>query len=156
MTLWTRVMHVLGRNGAEEAELGELIEAVKLGDTPVIHDILMASRDLARYQDASGRSLLHMTQQADVAETMVINGVPTNLQDKDGLTPLHHAAKSGNEALLQQLIVGGADTTLTTFKGLTACDLARQNGHAHAVEILSGCVDDSYDLPDLPAEAGRN
>lgn len=147
---------LLERSDQTQSLWRELVAAVKSGDSAKIRGILRACPGLAQLKDDSGRSLLHMTDQQGVAETLIVNGVLVDTQDNNGLTPLHHAAKSGNEAMAQQLIVGGADTTIKTFKRITAAEMARENGHDNIVKFLMGDDDDTPVLPHTPAQTRHN
>jgi len=156
MGLFSKLKGALRRD-TTQSEARKLIDAVKCGDSADIRQILRDHPGLVTHKDDSGRSLLHMTDDHGIAETLIVNGAQVNAQDVNGLTPLHHAAKSGNEAMVQQLIVAGADTSIKSFKGVTAADMARENGHDRVAAMLTGGGDEVPVLPHTsPAEAGRN
>jgi ankyrin repeat protein len=47
-----------------------------------------------------------------------------------GWTPLHAAARNGDEEIVDMLLLRGADPTRAGDDGHTAIDLAEVNGHA--------------------------
>lgn len=49
--------------------------------------------------------------------------------DFSGNTPLHVAASLGNAQLINLLVSGGADCTVTNVEGETPLDLAKLRGH---------------------------
>lgn len=54
-----------------------------------------------------------------------------------GWTPLHAAALTNQQKAISLLLVAGADKTRKNNFGKTAYDIAQQNGHAVAAQLLS-------------------
>ncbi len=152
----SKLKSILGQSNSPDGHAREIVAAVESGDSATIRRLLRACPNLVLYKGETGKSLLHMTQQPGIAETLIVNGAPVNAQDKDGLTPLHHAAVSGNEAMVQQMIVAGADVTLTTLKGATAGDLARANGHEVVAKMLPQSMAKAVSATESAVRAGRN
>jgi ankyrin repeat protein len=64
-------------------------------------------------------------------------GAPVNdADDNEGLTPLMHAAKRGEHALVSALLAAGADATLRDPSGKTATDYAREHGFERPLALL--------------------
>ena len=55
---------------------------------------------------------------------------------KGGWTALHTAARNGDEAIIDMLLVRGADPTRASDDGKTAIDLAEENGYAALAKLL--------------------
>lgn len=67
----------------------------------------------------------------------------------DGLTPLHHAARSGKIRIVEQLITGGADVRATTMNGETVLHAAcsfQYMSVAQATTIAKCLVDSGADV----------
>ena len=156
MGFLSKLNAILWKAGSPGDYAGEMVEAIREGDSAQIRLLIREHPDLLSYTDGDGRSLLHLTQEPGIAETLVVNGAPTDKQDKDGLTPLHYAANTGNEALVHQLIIAGADVTLTAFDGTTAGDLAKRNGHDLVAAMLPQTLSEAFSEPKNPTRAGSN
>jgi ankyrin repeat protein len=59
-----------------------------------------------------------------------------NQENRDGRTPLMAAVRAGHAQVVQMLIAGGADITISDFTGRTAFDLAREGRSRQVVQIL--------------------
>ena len=57
---------------------------------------------------------------------------------QDGLTPLHCAARSGHDAVVDTLLGRGAPVSAKTRSGLTALHMATQGDHYDTASILLG------------------
>ena len=65
-----------------------------------------------------------------------------NAQDEDGLTPLHHAALSGNVRIISLLLESGAIVNIPDKKGLDPLHYAAWQGYMDPVGLLlSGGAD---------------
>jgi ankyrin repeat protein len=67
---------------------------------------------------------------------LLAQGADVNTQDDDGLTPLHWAAKEGNQDIVKLLIAWGADVRVKSRKSLTPLDWAAEQGHQDIVALL--------------------
>lgn len=91
-------------------------------------------------RDAHGRTPLHAAawdlgeQTSDVIGTLLSLGCCINAQDKDGLTPLHHAVRSGSH--VAELAEAGADLSVRSRSSLTPLGLARLLGRRWAAVVL--------------------
>ena len=63
-------------------------------------------------------------------------GADPNGRDHVGRTPLIAAARTGNEAVVRQLLAAGADRTLRDRDGLSAADHAERSGHPGLLPLL--------------------
>ncbi|KAK2766077.1 neural precursor cell expressed, developmentally down-regulated [Arachnomyces sp. PD_36] len=73
-----------------------------------------------------------------VAKVLVNNGVPVNVQDLQGFSPLYLAADSGQEAVVRVLLDAGANINLRSQNSVaeTPLDAALAKGHSRVVEML--------------------
>ena len=65
-------------------------------------------------------------------------GANTDVQDVEGDSALHDAARFGHLGCITILVEAGADTTLKNKKGQTAATVAEEYGQAEAVALLTG------------------
>lgn len=59
-----------------------------------------------------------------------------NIQDYEGLTPLHLAVLSGNSRILRKLLVRGGDRFIQDNKGMMPYDIAKENSCKNMMEML--------------------
>ena len=64
--------------------------------------------------------------------------VDLNVQDVDGETALHDAARFGHKGVATLLVDGGADASLQNKKGQTALQVAEEYDQPDIIAILSG------------------
>ena len=64
------------------------------------------------------------------------HGASVNAPDKDGVTPLHRAAESGDVELVKLLVALGADVNAATTAGWTPLHGAAAAGCARVVRLL--------------------
>lgn len=68
-------------------------------------------------------------------------GVSANARDSKGVTVLHHAARTGNDAIVRILVQNGALIQVRDSQGKSPSDYARAGGyHAMAAKLLVGRV----------------
>lgn len=90
-------------------------------------------------------------------------GADVNPADISGLTPLHLAARLGNESLVRILLDRGADPSLKDMYNFTSYDHAKENSHFSIMKRLNdhteaicnvtpNCVVEKADAP--PSESG--
>lgn len=64
-------------------------------------------------------------------------GANVNARDgREGFAPLHHAARAGHGAIAHALLRLGADAQLLTKAGLTAAQVAEEEGHDAVAKLL--------------------
>jgi uncharacterized protein len=68
-------------------------------------------------------ALMKVTK-SEVLKLMIEHGADVNIRDANGSTPLMHAAKRGNNLIVQMLLAAGADPSAKNNEGVTALDLA--------------------------------
>jgi ankyrin repeat protein len=92
-------------------------------------------RDKDSMYDAYSKvSLLHMAAASGKKETiqhLIEQGIPINVQDKEGNTPLHFAALCGYEAGVEYLLALGANRTITNKHQLSPWHVARTGKLLH-------------------------
>lgn len=72
----------------------------------------------------------------DTASLLLALGSSPNAIQRGGVSALHLAARRGDEAIVNMLLLRGADATRKTDAGKTAADLADEIGHAALARIL--------------------
>jgi len=93
-----------------------------------------------------GSSPLHYLAQSQAQEAPLIvkkvldkqePGLDINLKDWDGYTPLHKAAETGDLAVVELLLAGGADTSITEDNyGKTASKIAEEMNQVAILEAI--------------------
>jgi len=86
-----------------------------------------------------GQDLLGAARHRDArqVEQLLQEGAAVNVQDKDGMTPLHLAAQSGSVVVTELLLRNGASARMTNSKGLTPLHYASaRSGGAPVAELL--------------------
>lgn len=76
-----------------------------------------------------------------ISKMLLDYGAQVNAQQHGGFTPLHAAAQSGNEPLIQVLHEYGADAGIVTASGKTALELAIDNNHVGAADLLQARIE---------------
>ncbi|KAK2999199.1 hypothetical protein RJ639_022778 [Escallonia herrerae] len=73
---------------------------------------------------------------ADRVRTLISAGADVTYFDGDGLTPLMHAAKHGQSAVVSSLLAAGAPWNALSPSRLSAGDFAMDAGHQDAFDLL--------------------
>jgi len=73
---------------------------------------------------------------AKVAQLLIDAGAPVNIQDEEGMTPLHHAALHNYSKCAQVLLKAGADLKATNHAGQTPLDLAMERPKTRTAHLL--------------------
>jgi ankyrin repeat protein len=72
----------------------------------------------------------------EVVSRLLERGANVSIQNKDGWSPLHWAASHGGVAMIDVLILHGADPNLADASGRKPIDVARQYGKGPHVAKL--------------------
>ena len=111
------------------------------GDDPELVELLLAAGARVDARDAVGQTpLIECADlgKKEVAEMLLARGADVNAATtREGQTPLHVAALYGNEDVARVLLKAGADVGRKDKDGHTPLDLAKSEGHAKIVEILT-------------------
>jgi uncharacterized protein len=74
----------------------------------------------------------------DLAALLLTLGASPNSVQRGGFTPLHSAARNGDEAVVDMLLLRGADTTRKSDEGRTAADMANEAGRGAIAKLIRG------------------
>ena len=62
--------------------------------------------------------------------------IELNIQDLEGLTPLHLAVMNGNSRFVRKLLIKGSDKTIKDNNGKIPADLAREHDFINILRML--------------------
>ena len=113
-----------------------MLAASRNNDLGVLEKLLQQPRD-PNFSDAQGQTALHHARgHVDVFRLLIEAKADSNkTRTRDGITPLHFAAKTGYVEVGRVLLEAGADMNAATTDafGATPLFLAAQNGHVEVV-----------------------
>lgn len=143
---YRRVVESLLDHGADtevlqEGSLGTALNrAIDDNQIPVV-ELLLERGANVHHKDVFQRGMLHsaaINARSEIIE-MLLDFDPTldvNVQDVNGKTTLHDAARSGSEATTKILLERGADPTIKDNFGRTPIYVARETNQTAILEIL--------------------
>jgi ankyrin repeat protein len=76
----------------------------------------------------------------DLVGLLLAHGASANAVQQGGFTPLHSAARNGDETIVAMLILRGADPTRPADDGRTPVDMAVEADHGALAELLRDFV----------------
>eukprot|EP01120_Amphizonella_sp_Union-15-10_P003364 TRINITY_DN13787_c0_g1_i1.p1 TRINITY_DN13787_c0_g1~~TRINITY_DN13787_c0_g1_i1.p1 ORF type:complete len:611 (-),score=110.35 TRINITY_DN13787_c0_g1_i1:99-1931(-) len=118
----------------------ENIRKRNLNQDPSI-DILLEEVNKKIEGDPVKNSILHIAieigQPVLVAHLVAETPKDLNVQNQNGLTPLHVACKSGNSTIVEELLRNGANVTIRDLEGKTALHYAAKEGKTRIIELLA-------------------
>lgn len=103
----------------ERFRLGQFFKAVGEKDFPEITAMAAENPWLLNRQDEFGKTALHTTRNALVVEALLKLGADPNIQDKDGMSPLHLASIGGPFDLLFLLVKAIENVNIPDENGCT-------------------------------------
>ena len=115
------------------ADQKRIHEAIEENDITKLKDIF---KKLVNGKDAEGKTPLQKTRNEEIMIHLVKNGADVNVQDTDGLTPLHFAAENGQLQVAKLLIESGALVDAKYINGLTPLHRAALHGHTEILKLL--------------------
>ena len=114
-----------------------LLSAASSGNIDTVELLLAGGFDIAFTADDGTNVLIAVAHQRTpgLISVLVQAGADINAQDKNGMTPLMHAAEGSDQGEnLQVMLNAGADPSLKDNKGLTALDHTTGLNHSGAEE----------------------
>lgn len=120
-----------------------LAAAVAMDQAPVqsVRLLLEWGADPNKRQPYEGNTPIFLVptteQRLPKLELLLEAGADVNVQNDEGATPLHVAARHGQFRVAQRLLRAGADLHIQTRDGETPLDVARRSNHPHMVSLLT-------------------
>lgn len=131
------------------------VTAVKLAashnHTPVLSQLLaLAPASVIRHA-APAVFEASFSASSEALHVLVAAGVPVDFTASDGATPLHYAAVSGQQPMIDCLLRAGADSTKVCARGFTPSQWARQVRYSVSMAVTAT----PPQQPDKPTEQVR-
>lgn len=134
---------ILG-SGSSSTHGGELLDAVKAGDTSLMQRLL-ADPATAKEADADGTSVLHWAAhhgELELTSSLLAAGAAVDAMNRYGVRPLYLAAENGDASMVRVLLEAGADPNAALPGGETALMTAARTGDVATLEaLLAGGAD---------------
>lgn len=126
-------------SGICPAVRSEVADAVMLGDKPAVRALLEKKADVNATQ-VDGTTALHWAVQAndlEMTEMLLKAGARVSAANHLGATPMLLAAMNGSAAILERLVLAGADPNMPLSQTAdTALMMAARTGKVDAVRVL--------------------
>jgi ankyrin repeat protein len=119
-----------------------LYQAAKFGREHIVLDLIARGADPVAPERKYGFTSLHMAAQENrprIAEILLAHGVPVDVRNARGRTPLLHAASHGiadNVELAALLLNAGARIDAADNEGFTAVHIAAQEENLHFLRYI--------------------
>ena len=117
-----------------------LINAILVEDIETVKSLLAKTGDISSFFDQFGNPLHYAVtiKNREICSLLIQYGCDVNyIRPVDGYAPLHIAAYMGNSDIAKLFIQSGANVFAKTSKGLTASELAQQQGFVELSKLLS-------------------
>lgn len=121
--------------------------AVAEGNLDIVKILVENGADIESGETIDGRPMSSIYPAVlqghhDIINFLVESGADINTRSSDGHTPIHYAAKNGDEKTVELLISRGADVDLAAIDGSTPLYAAVRNNYDQVVEKLAPVVKD--------------
>ena len=126
------------RSAPAQANEGELIKAVNLGNHELVRELLEQGIDVNGHQ-GDGATALHWATHRDDSETaelLIHANASVNVSDDHGVTPLSLACLNGSTRLVEMLLQAGANPNTARTSGETPLMTASRVGNLDVVKTL--------------------
>lgn len=124
------------------ASAGTLTEAERAAIEQSVASFVPRAAALAQQAKRPHAQVIEAILRGDVASAKAVltvagdPGVLLNQPDKDGLSPVGHAAAAGNAGMLEFVLNSGGNLTATFGEGWSLLHLAAANGHLDTAKLL--------------------
>lgn len=115
------------------------MQVVKLGNSALVHALLVAGADANLRDPDCGLTVMHDAAREgfiDSVRVLVDHGADANLVDGQGNLPLHLVAREGHLEVVRLLIGRTANPQTPNYLGYTACQLALLHQRVDTVEYM--------------------
>lgn len=119
-------------------------DAVVFGDFDIVKSMVEENAEIINSQDKYGYTALHNVmseEEFEIVEYLIKNGADVNIQNEDGVTPLHLAAYTENANIL---LDNGAEINQQDNRGNTPLHAAVIAGEEHR-EMIKFLIDNGAD-----------
>ena len=130
-------------SGLDRNVFADLHRWCKEGNLDNLKDFLYyepeSAKQYFKVKTSKGHTLMHEaveSDQPDVIQLLLQNGISSELKGKNNQTPLHLASSKGNILCVQALLEGGADLSAEDDMGNTALSKAERSKRRDAVQRL--------------------
>jgi ankyrin repeat protein/ABC-type cobalamin/Fe3+-siderophores transport system ATPase subunit len=145
-------IHPLSSNGADSDDFQRCLKALDAQNDTEVYQLLKTLPGLQWIKDSAGRRLIHhlVLKKQLHCPSIAALGLDVNVQDYQGLTPLHCAIQlkraegQGDIDLVNSLITLQAEINKPDMKGQTPLHYAAHQGSLDIVELL--CVQPSINI----------
>ncbi len=123
-----------------------LLIAALLGQADLIAPLIDAGADVNARSEQSGASALAIAAAGssnsllDTMAELLISGAALESRDNGGATPLIAAVKANNTDAVNLLLAAGADPMAVDLAGVSAADVARDQGREDILALLDAAV----------------
>lgn len=108
----------------------------RLGNTPLHYAVVSRDRErvslmITQYepsinlQNQAGSTALHLTNDTDIAQMLLMAGADPNVPDLNLNTPLHVAVRGRHKEIVKMMLEKSADITLTNAAGKTPVNMSK-------------------------------
>lgn len=135
----------LAARQAEEAKAAQQkildnswLEAARKGNVSQLKDLLAKGASLLA-QDDGNTALFYAAQygRKDAVEFLLDQGIPVNVKNRIGSTPLTGAAGNGHKEVAWELYMRGGDPKEKNLTGMSALNYAGSAGYPDMIELLT-------------------
>jgi ankyrin repeat protein len=117
---------------------GELIQAVKAGDTIAVESLIKQGADV-NAPETNGTTPLHWAvyqRDAGMVKRLLAAGAKPSVVNQFGSSPMQEAALTGGVEIIKLLLAAGADPDSANAEGQTALMLVARTGNVDAAKAL--------------------
>jgi ankyrin repeat protein len=116
-----------------------LFQAIELGNTERVQELLDARSDIIDFRDSGNRTGLLLAAKngaLDMVKLLLGRGAEPSIKSDTGMTPLMWAVSNGHVEVVRLLLAGNVNLARRDSRGNSLLMAAARNGHKELVKIL--------------------